>query len=156
VTPRSDLRTARHWGGGSQAGRRNDISDQNGPFSGPENEPCLVGLCRAIGSACVVALIVLSLLPAADRPDTGFAGQNEHVVAYFGTAAFLALGFRTMRDRLATVSLLVALAAVLELIQRSIPGRHSQLIDLAASSSGAILGVFAVVLMARLLRTFVE
>jgi VanZ family protein len=45
---------------------------------------------------------------------------------------------------------------VLEVIQRSIPGRHSQLIDWAASSSGAILGVFAVVLMARLLWTFVE
>jgi VanZ family protein len=123
---------------------------------GRENEPCLVGLCRAIGFACVVALIVLSLLPAADRPHTGFAGQNEHVVAYFGTAVFLALGFRTTRGRLATVCLLVALAAVLEVIQRSIPGRHSQLIDWAASSSGAILGVFAVVLIARLLRMFVE
>jgi Resolvase, N terminal domain len=33
--PRSDRWTARHWGWGSQAGRRKDISDQNGPFSGP-------------------------------------------------------------------------------------------------------------------------
>jgi VanZ family protein len=121
-----------------------------------ENEPCLVGLARAIGLACVVVLVILSVLPAEDRPHTGVAGQNEHVIAYFGTAVFLALGFRTMRARMATVSLLVGLAAVLELIQRLVPGRHSQLIDWVASSSGAILGVLAVALMARFLRPFLE
>ena len=119
-----------------------------------ENKPCLVGLARAIGVACVVALIVLSLLPAEDRPHTGAAGQNEHFIAYFGTAVFLALGYRTRIARITTVCLLVGLAGVLEIIQRSIPGRHSQLIDWIASSTGAIFGIIAVALMARLLRRF--
>jgi VanZ family protein len=110
-----------------------------------------VRLCRAIGFACVAAIIVLSLLPADERPHTGLAGQVEHAIAYFGTAVFLALGFRTMRDRVATISLLVGLAAVLELIQRLIPGRHSQFIDWFASSFGAGVGVLAVILMERLL-----
>jgi VanZ family protein len=73
--------------------------------------------------------MVLSLLPADERPHTGWPGQLEHAVAYFGTAAFLAVGFRTMRERVAMISLLVGLAAVLEVIQRLIPGRHSQFID---------------------------
>jgi VanZ family protein len=119
----------------------------------PEIGARLVQTYRVMGLACVVALIVLSLLPGNERPHTGLSGQIEHAVAYFGTAVFLALGFRTMRDRVVTISLLVGLAAVLEMIQRMIPGRHSQLIDWLASSFGAGVGVLAVVLMERLQQT---
>jgi VanZ family protein len=91
--------------------------------------------------------MVLSLLRADERPHTGWPGQLEHAVAYFGTAAFLAVGFRTMRERVAMISLLVGLAAVLEVIQRLIPGRHSLFIDWFASSFGAGCGILAVVLM---------
>jgi VanZ family protein len=115
------------------------------------HEPSVVRLSRTIGLACLVVLMVLSLLPADQRPHTGSPGQLEHFVAYFGTAVFLALGFRTMRDRVAMISLLVGLAAVLEVIQRLIPGRHSQFIDWFASSFGAGCGILAVVLMERLL-----
>jgi VanZ family protein len=106
---------------------------------------------RAVGFACIVVLIVLSLLPGNERPHTGSPGQLEHAVAYFGTALFLTLGFRTTRDRVATISLLVALAALMELIQRMIPGRHSQFIDWFASSIGAGSGVLAIVLIERVL-----
>ena len=115
-----------------------------------------VRLSRAIGLACVAAIIVLSLLPGYERPHTGASGQIEHAIAYFGTAVFLALGFRTLRDRVAAITLLIGLAAVLEAIQRLIPGRHSQLIDWFASSSGAGLGLFAVFLMECLLALPVE
>jgi Na+/proline symporter len=120
------------------------------------HEPSLVRLSRVIGLACVGVLIVLSLLPGDERPHTGAPGQLEHAVAYFGTAAFLALGFRTMRDRVATISLLAGLAAVLEVIQLLIPGRHSQFVDWFASSLGAGLGVLAVVLMERLMTPSAE
>jgi VanZ family protein len=111
----------------------------------------LLRLSRAMGVTCVVAIIVLSLLPGNERPHTGSPGQLEHAIAYFGTAAFLALGFRATRDRVATISFLIGLAAVMELIQRLIPGRHSQFIDWFASSLGAGLGVLAVVLTERLM-----
>jgi VanZ family protein len=108
-----------------------------------------------MGLACILAVIVLSLLPGNERPHTGLswqiAGQLEHVVAYFGTAVFLAIGFRTMKNRALAFSLLVGLAAVLEITQRLIPGRHSQFVDLVASSLGAGLGILAVVLMERLM-----
>jgi VanZ family protein len=45
------------------------------------------------------------------------------------------------KGRIATIAMLVGLAAALEAIQRLIPGRHSQLIDWFASSFGAGLGV---------------
>jgi VanZ family protein len=117
---------------------------------GPEG-PRFAPLIRAAGLACAVVIVVLSLLPADERPHTGLSGQLEHTVAYFGTAFVLALGFRTARDRVAMFSLLVALAAALEAIQRMIPGRHSQIIDWLASSFGAGLGVLVVVLMERVL-----
>jgi VanZ family protein len=116
-----------------------------------EHEAHLVPLSRAIGLACVAVIIVLSLIPGDERPHTGLAGQFEHAIAYFGTAVFLGVGFRTMGGRAATISLLVGLAAILELIQRLIPGRHSQFIDWFASSFGAGFGILAVVLMEGLL-----
>jgi VanZ family protein len=116
----------------------------------PETDGRFVRTCRAMGLACVVVLIVLSLLPGNERPHTGSPGQLEHAVAYFGTAAFLALGFRITRDRVTAILLLSAMAAALEVIQLVIPGRHSQLIDWLASSLGAGAGVLAVVLMERL------
>jgi VanZ family protein len=116
----------------------------------PKNEARLVRLSRAVGSACVLVLIVLSVLPGDERPHTGFPGQIEHAAAYFGTAVFLALGYPTARGRVATIALLVGLAAVLEMIQLLIPGRHSQFI-VVASSFGAGFGVLAVILMERLL-----
>jgi VanZ family protein len=125
-------------------------------LQGPDNEIRIMKASRAIGLACVAAIVVLSLLPGDERPHTGASGQIEHAAAYFGTAVFLAAGFRTVRDRIATLSLLVGLAAVLELIQRLIPGRHSQLIDWFASSSGAGFGVSAVLLFERLLALTAE
>jgi hypothetical protein len=129
------------------------------PLRAPRSKYVFVQTSRAIGLACIVAVIVLSLLPGNERPHTGLswqiAGQIEHVVAYFGTAVFLAFGFRTTKDRTAALSLLVGLAAVLEVTQRLIPGRHSQLIDWLASSFGAGAGVLVVILMEHLL-TVVE
>jgi VanZ family protein len=119
----------------------------------PEFEARFVQTCRAMGLTYVVVLIVLSLLPGNERPHTGLSGQLEHTVAYFGTAVFLALGFRSIADRVATVALLVGAAAAFEMIQRLVPGRHAQLIDWLASSLGAGVGVLAVVLMERLQQT---
>ena len=111
----------------------------------------LVRLSQVVGLACVAVLIVLSVLPANERPHTGFPGQIEHAAAYFGAAVFLAFGYPTARGRIATIALLVGLAATLEIIQLVIPGRNSQFIDWFASSFGAGFGVLAVILMEHLM-----
>jgi len=100
----------------------------------------LLLLSRLTGRVCVVALIVLSLVPGNERPHTGFPGQIEHLVAYCGTSGLLALGYPTVRGRFRAVAMLVLLAATLEVVQQWVPGRHSQFIDFAASSAGACLG----------------
>jgi VanZ family protein len=49
------------------------------------------------------------------------------------------------------ITLLMGLAAALEMIQLLIPGRHSQFIDWFASSFGAGFGVVAVIMVERFL-----
>jgi VanZ family protein len=120
---------------------------------GSETEALIAAVGRAMGTVCVLAIIVLSLLPGGARPNTGPPGQIEHSVAYFGTAVFLAFGFRTSRARLAAVALLVALAAALEVLQLWVPGRHSQFIDLFASSFGAGMGALVVAVTERVWAT---
>jgi hypothetical protein len=109
----------------------------------------LLSLFRVAGWACVVALIVLSLVPGSERPHTGLPGQIEHVIAYCGTAALLGLGYPTTKARFGMVAMVVLLAAVLEMAQLWQPDRHSQFIDFAASSAGACLGMLAVAVVDR-------
>jgi hypothetical protein len=109
----------------------------------------LLSFFRVAGWACVVVLIVLSLVPGNERPHTGLPGQIEHLVAYCGTAALLGLGYPTARARFGTVAMLALLAAVLEMIQLWIPDRHSQFFGFFASSADACLGVLAVAVIDR-------
>jgi hypothetical protein len=39
----------------------------------------LLSLIRAVGWACIVALVILSLVAGGERPHTGLPGQIEHV-----------------------------------------------------------------------------
>jgi hypothetical protein len=104
----------------------------------------LLSSFRAAGWVCMVALVVLSLVPGVERPQTGLPGQIEHLIAYCGTAAVLGLGYPTAKARFGLVAMLALLAVVLEMTQQWIPGRYSQFIDFAASSAGACLGLLAV------------
>jgi hypothetical protein len=111
----------------------------------------LLSLFRVTGWACVVALIVLSLVPGNERPHTGgLPGQIEHVIAYCGTAALLGLGYPTAKARFGMVAMLALLAAVLEMAQLWVPDRHTRFIDFAASTAGACLGILAMAVVDRL------
>jgi hypothetical protein len=109
----------------------------------------LLSLFRVAGLACIVALIVLSLVPGTERPHTGLPGQIEHFIAYCGTAGLLGLGYLTATARFGIAATLALLAVVLEIAQLWIVGRHSQFIDFAASSAGACAGILAVAVMDR-------
>ncbi|WP_407522293.1 hypothetical protein [Methylobacterium oryzisoli] len=104
----------------------------------------------AAGGACLLAVIWLSWIPKEWEVRTSLAGQIEHVVAYAGTAAVLALGLPRLSAWHLFVAL-VALAGVLEIGQRWIPGRTAQAIDFAASSLGAGLGTLAGIVVLRVL-----
>ncbi|GJD50678.1 hypothetical protein OPKNFCMD_3423 [Methylobacterium crusticola] len=110
----------------------------------------LLRAARALGPLCVLALVWLSWIPRDWEVRTGAAGQVEHLVAYMGTAALLALGFgRAPPWRLGAA--LVALAAILEIGQIWVPGRTSQVIDFVSSAAGALIGLaLGRILLARL------
>lgn len=95
---------------------------------------------RLASYGCVVALIVLSLLPKEEMIRTGAPGNVEHFIAYFLSAIVLALGAdKGGRPKVAIG--LAALAAALELLQQVSPGRTPRLADFLASSAGGLLGV---------------
>ena len=96
---------------------------------------------RIAGWLCIGVLAVLSWIPREWEARTSLPGQIEHAIAYCGTAAIFAFAYQDAR-RWRLITALVALAGVLEVGQLWVPGRTSQVIDFAASSIGAIAGVF--------------
>jgi VanZ family protein len=89
----------------------------------------------------VATIILLSIVPAQDRPKTGVPGHYEHLFAYFVTAFVLAIGYSDRAARVRLAVFMVVLSGALELLQLWIPGRHSELIGFLGSSSGAALGM---------------
>jgi VanZ family protein len=97
-------------------------------------------IIRIAGYGCVVLIGVLSLLPGTLRPDTGAPGKLEHLIAYLGAAALLALGRGAPHQRWQALWL-IPYAGALELAQLYVPGRHAQFLDFVVSSIGAALGL---------------
>jgi hypothetical protein len=110
----------------------------------------LLLLFRAAGWACVVAVVVVSLVPGDARPATGLPGQIDHMIAYCGTASLLGLGYPAANSRFGTIVMLTSLAPTPEVAQRWIPGRHPQFIDFAASVAGTCLSMLAAMVLHRI------
>ena len=101
----------------------------------------LQSLCRIAGWLCTIGIIVLSLVPGDRRPHSGVApGQVEHLFAYLLAAGLLSLGYSGRTARLLVCMLLIALAALLEVVQIWIPGRNAEFIGFAGSALGTLLG----------------
>jgi VanZ family protein len=85
--------------------------------------------------------VIASLLPGDGRPQPGVApGQVEHLIAYLVAAGLLTLGSIHDRARLLVCASLIALAAILEILQIWIPGRNAEFIGFAGSAIGAVTG----------------
>jgi VanZ family protein len=98
----------------------------------------------------VIAL--LSLMPAAYRPDIGSVSDKfEHALAYLLLGALSALAMRRTAPALALA--IVAYGGALELSQLLIPSRVPSFGDFVAGALGAIVGVSIVVLLVRRLAT---
>jgi VanZ family protein len=87
----------------------------------------------------MLALIVLSVIPAADRPVTGLPQDFEHVVAYGVIGICAGLGFKaTMPVRFAAA---IAFAGAVELAQVPLSTRHARLDDFVVDAVGACVGI---------------
>ncbi len=97
--------------------------------------------CRWAAWACVALLAALSLTPGEYMVRTGGPPRLEHFVAYLGTGALAAIGYRRLVALPVIGTLLCAYAGLLEIGQIWVPGRHSQFLDFVASSAGVIAGI---------------
>ena len=107
-------------------------------------------LAALAGWLGIVVIAVLSLVPGDYRPHTFLPGPAEHVLAYALTGMALAVGYPQTRPRVLWFLGLSAAGAVFEVLQLWDPGRSPSLIDAAACSSGAALGLFFGALVSRL------
>jgi VanZ family protein len=97
---------------------------------------------------CLVALAVLSWLPATAMTRSTLGGHAEHFIAYLGTTTVMGLAFQRRPHLAVQCALLIAYAAILEMGQLYSPGRSASFLDFAFSSSGVIVGCL-LLLMAR-------
>ncbi len=97
---------------------------------------------RFVTVASYLTIALLSSVPGELRPHVpGVSDKVEHLMAFLALGALTMLTApRHVSSRLLVVGL-VTYAAVLELSQIVIPGRVASLADLAASSSGVVLGI---------------
>jgi hypothetical protein len=98
-----------------------------------------VKLLRLASWMCVVLLAVLSLVPGDMLVRTGAPGIAEHVIAYGATAALFTLAYPAV-GRIQLMLWLVGYAAVLEIAQAYVPGRHATLYDFTGGVGGVVLG----------------
>lgn len=94
---------------------------------------------QATGLVCLVTVIVLSVLPGAERPHIFASGNTEHFIAYAGTAFFVSSIPRLGGWR--TLLLLSVGSLAFEGVQLFIPGRSAGLDNWLASTVGALIGI---------------
>jgi VanZ family protein len=106
-------------------------------------------ISRLASISSIVAVLVLSWMPADSRPSLGTSNLIEHFVAYFVTALVTTVAFvppRTIRSVLAGM---ILLAGVAEIGQNFVPGRGPKVIDFLAGSAGAITIICASAVLRR-------
>jgi VanZ family protein len=89
---------------------------------------------------CVLFISVYSLIPEAERADTGLPGKLEHFIAYSITGYLLGLSIRARNGPLLAAGMLSWLACVLEFLQQWAPGRHPRVSDAIVSAAAAVIG----------------
>lgn len=84
-------------------------------------------LARVLAWVGIIAISVLSVVPAEDRPLTGFGPPLEHFLAFSLLGAVFAIGYDMSLARLLLLAFLFC--AGIELSQIPLPTRHARLSD---------------------------
>ncbi len=106
--------------------------------------PVAPGIRRLVASAwsvLLIAVIVLSLLPAPGLPTGHGVDKALHLVGYFFLAVLPFAGFSRPRLALGLSLLMLPLGIGLEFVQDMIPGRVKEGLDMVANGAGVFLGL---------------
>jgi len=99
----------------------------------------VVQAARVAGWMLAFLIIVLSVVPARLRPETGLPSHVEHFGIFVLVGIMFAYGYGR---RLLWVALaLVGYAGLVEFLQLFAPGRHARLSDLVVDAVSACIGV---------------
>jgi VanZ family protein len=111
------------------------------------------GMARIMAWIGILAIIILSVVPAADRPVTGAGQLLEHFTAFAIVGGAFAIGYRLSLKRL--MFLAVFFCAGIELLQVPLPTRHARVSDFLIDTAGASLAVLCVFVARQILSTTV-
>jgi VanZ family protein len=100
-------------------------------------------IARPLAWACVLTIVMLSLVPGDVRPHTGFPGRAEHFMAYAGTGLLFALGYRGLGQRMLALIGTAIASGAFEVLQSFVPGRSPSFLDALASTSGLAFGLLS-------------
>lgn len=105
-------------------------------------------IVKALAGFFILSLVVLTIVPASFRPETGVQHDFEHFAA-FATCGFLC--YHAVKMRFASLLLCaIAFAIVLELLQIPLPTRHARLEDFSVNALGGCLGATIALLIDKL------
>jgi VanZ family protein len=93
---------------------------------------------RIAAWSLAVAIVILSLVSPALRPETGAPPSLEHFTIYAVTGFAFGLGYN--RHNLLAI-LLVIFAGSIEIAQLFVPGRHARLSDFMIDAVAACIGL---------------
>jgi len=104
---------------------------------------CVIGhyrpAVRALAWGGIFAIIVLSVVPAIDRPVTGAGQRLEHFTAFALVAGVFAIGYHLSLMRLLLLAFLFC--GGIELLQIPLPTRHARISDFAIDFLGACFAI---------------
>ena len=108
---------------------------------------------RILAWVLVVEIVVASVVPASDRPETGVEHNFEHLLAFglVGLVFALAYSWRPM----VLLPFGIAFALLLELAQIPLPTRHARIEDFLVDAFGGILGIVVAYLARSACKSFV-
>jgi VanZ family protein len=109
-----------------------------------------VNYLRAFAWLLVIGLVVVTVVPAAERPVTGIEHGREHFLA-FGFVGFIFALAYSQRPLLLMLSAIVFTAA-LEIIQIPLPTRHARLGDFLTDALASSVGIGFAHLSARIFK----
>ena len=95
-----------------------------------------------------VMTVILTVVPASDRPDTGIQHDIEHFGAFLVIGFLFGLGFEARAWVLIVAGITGTL--MLECLQIPLPTRHARIEDFVVDSVGIVAGI----LVARLARSY--
>jgi VanZ family protein len=99
----------------------------------------------AIGLA--LTLVILTIVPAAERPETGLQHDVEHFGAFLLLGLLFAFGFRAKARSMLLGS--IAFAAFIEGAQIQLQTRHARLEDFLVDAAGLCVGILITRLVSR-------